>query len=118
VKLLLVDDDELNRMVLEEMILILFDERIKIEVYETPERVLSLDVNSYDLILSDITMPKIDGYELYTKLRQKGYEKPIIAVTALAITGDKEKILMHGFSDYLSKPIDIQKLQNILQKYI
>jgi CheY-like chemotaxis protein len=49
---------------------------------------------------------------------QRNYKKPIIAVTALAVSGDKEKMLMHGFDDYISKPIDMNELERTLQKYI
>jgi len=92
---------------------------IEIEVYESANDVLGLDISSYDLILSDIDMPEINGFELHNKLREEyNFQKPIIAVTALAVTGDKEKMLMHGFNDYISKPIDMNVLETTLQKYI
>ena len=117
-KILFVDDNELNRMVLQDMVEMLFEELI-IETYESAKEVLALDVQEYDLILSDIDMPEISGLELFTILREeKKYEKPIIAVTALAVNGDKEKMLMHGFDNYISKPIDMMILEEILKKYI
>ncbi len=117
-KVLFVDDNELNRMVMEDMLEILFDE-FSIETYESATEVLQLDIQSYDLILSDIDMPKINGFELYNLLRDEhNYTKPIIAVTALAVTGDKEKMLMHGFDDYISKPIDMDILEQTIKKYI
>ena len=116
-KALFVDDNELNRIVMEDMLEILFEDLI-LETYETAQEVLELNLEEYDFILSDIDMPKISGYELYTKLRYElHYTKPIIAVTALAVSGDKEKMLMHGFDDYMSKPIDINKLETLIQKY-
>lgn len=116
-KALFVDDNELNRIVMEDMLEILFEDLI-VETYETAQEVLELNLEEYDFILSDIDMPKISGYELYTKLRDElHYTKPIIAVTALAVSGDKEKMLMHGFDDYMSKPIDINKLETLIQKY-
>ncbi len=103
---------------MQDMLEILF-ENFTIQTYESAEEVLALDITSYDLILSDIDMPHINGFELYTLLRQeKNYTKPIIAVTALAIRGDKEKMLMHGFDDYISKPIDIDILESTIKKYI
>jgi len=117
-KILFVDDNELNRIVMQDMLEILFEE-LEVEVYESADEVLALDVNNYDLILSDIDMPRISGLELYTMLRDEhNYQKPIIAVTALAVTGDKEKMLMHGFNDYISKPIDIDILESTIKKYI
>ena len=117
-KILFVDDNELNRIVLEEMLSILFPE-ISVEVYESADEVLKLDLDEYDMILSDISMPKIDGLALYNILRNEyNYTKPIIAVTALAVSGDKERMLMHGFSDFISKPIDINELQSIIEKYL
>lgn len=79
--------------------------------------------NDYSVILTDINMPVMDGIELYKQLRL--YEKendikkiPIIAITANAIKGDKEKLLNIGMNDYLSKPIDKNLLINIFEKYL
>jgi CheY-like chemotaxis protein len=116
-KLLFVDDNELNREVLAEMLKILFDD-IVVDTYEQASDVLALDIDRYDLILSDINMPEINGFELFTKLKEKQYKKPIIAVTALAVAGDRERILLYGFNDYISKPISIDELENVIKKYI
>lgn len=117
-KILFVDDNELNRMVLEEMMNIIFPE-INVEVYESADEVLKLELESYDMILSDINMPKIDGMILHDMLRNEHhYTKPIIAVTALAVSGDKEKMLMHGFNDFVSKPIDMDELERVIEKYL
>ena len=117
-KILFVDDNELNRIVMQDMLEILFD-NWEIEIYESADEVLALDIQSYDMILSDIDMPRISGFELYTLLRDKhNYTKPIIAVTALAVTGDKEKMLMHGFNAYISKPIDMNELEETIKNYI
>ena len=59
-----------------------------------------------DLILCDINLPKLDGHGVLKKLRaQSGFSAPVIAVTALAMTGDRDKILSSGFDGYISKPI-------------
>jgi len=117
-KILFVDDNELNRMVMEDMLEIVLED-VSIEVYESAKEVLALDVNSYDIILSDIDMPEIDGFMLYDALRNEhNYQKTIIAVTALAVGGDKERMLMHGFNDYISKPIDMDELERTIKKYI
>jgi len=117
-KILFVDDNELNRMVMEDMLEILI-EGATVEVYESAKEVLERDVNSYDLILSDIDMPEMDGFTLHDELRNKfNFKKPIIAVTALAVSGDREKMLMHGFDDYLSKPVDINDLEAMVKKHL
>ncbi|MDF1875384.1 response regulator [Sulfurimonas sp. SAG-AH-194-I05] len=116
-KVLFVDDNELNRIVMQDMLEILFED-FTVEIYESAQEVLDLNTDEYDLILSDIDMPHISGFDLYTMLREdKKYTKPIIAVTALAVSGDKERMLMHGFNDYISKPVDIDILEKTIQKY-
>jgi PAS domain S-box-containing protein len=61
---------------------------------------------SHDLVLMDIQMPFVDGYEATLRLRQSGYKKPVIALTANAMRGDKERSMQAGFTDHLSKPIN------------
>ena len=74
---------------------------------------------SYDLILMDDMMPKQSGVETFHKLQEiEGFNTPVIALTANAISGMKEKYLSEGFSDYLSKPIDKTELNKVLNKFL
>jgi CheY-like chemotaxis protein len=78
-----------------------------------------LKENSFDLILSDVNMPVMDGYGLIEKIKNDlQLTTPTVVVTAFAIQGDKEKLLLAGFSDYISKPIDISELEKVLNKYL
>jgi CheY-like chemotaxis protein len=73
-----------------------------------------------DSILMDIQMPVMDGLEAIQKIRQipKLANIPIIALTALAMTGDREKCLEAGANDYLGKPIKLKQLTTIIQQIL
>ncbi len=76
---------------------------------------------SYDLILMDCEMPKIDGFEATRQIRgrESGDGRvPIIAMTANAMTGDRQRCLEAGMDDYLSKPYRLKDLQVTLEKWI
>ncbi len=118
-KILLVEDEEFNLMVLEEMIKIFYPD---IEIVTALNGKLGFEKvsqESFDLILSDVNMPVMDGYELIQKIRSElGVQTPVIAATAFAIQGDKEKLLLAGFDNYVSKPIDINELEQVLKQYL
>jgi CheY-like chemotaxis protein len=119
-RILVVEDDEFNQIVLVDMLNILYSD-IDIEVASNGEEALAilLDHNEFDLILTDINMPRVDGRELFDMIRSDlSVFMPIIAITAYAIKGDRENLLNFGFDDYISKPIDINNLKTVLDKYI
>jgi PAS domain S-box-containing protein len=74
--------------------------------------------NVYDIIFMDHMMPKMDGIETTKLIREHGYEHPIIALTANAVSGRRGMFLSNGFDDFISKPIDIRQLNDILKKFI
>lgn len=69
-----------------------------------------------DLILLDMQMPNLDGYETARQLRQLGFTSPIIALTADAMQGDMHRCIECGCNDYLSKPIDAERLLQLVEK--
>ena len=75
---------------------------------------------NYDLILTDMLMPDLDGYELARRVKadQRLKAIPLVAVTALAMAGDRDKILAAGFDGYISKPIDPQKFSAQIQPFL
>ena len=74
--------------------------------------------NVYDIIFMDRMMPDIDGLETMLRIRDLGYNHPIVALTANAIKGEHEKLVSLGFDDFVSKPIDMRYLNGVLEKFI
>jgi len=73
---------------------------------------------SFDIIFMDHMMPRMDGIEASKIIRSLGYANPIVALTANALAGQAEFFVKNGFDDYISKPIDIRQLNNVLNKLI
>ncbi|MEQ1878431.1 MAG: response regulator, partial [Bdellovibrionia bacterium] len=70
----------------------------------------------FDAVLMDIQMPNVNGYEATFQLRKQGYQQPIIALTAHAMSEERERALESGFTDYLTKPIEKAKLLATLRE--
>jgi CheY-like chemotaxis protein/two-component sensor histidine kinase len=118
-KVLIVDDDIRNIFAMTSML-----ERYKMDVHsaETGQAALELLKNEpdTDLVLMDIMLPEMDGYETIRAVRQMyGFEQlPIIALTAKAMKGDREKCIDAGASDYISKPVDTERLLTLLRNWL
>ena len=74
--------------------------------------------NTYDIIFMDHMMPEMDGIETTKKLREQGYKGVIVALTANAIVGNEEMFLSSGFDGFISKPIDVRRLNSVLNKFV
>jgi len=85
------------------------------------EAVDALLGNSYDLVLMDCQMPEMDGFQATRKIREnegEGRHVPILAMTANAMQGDRERCLESGMDDYLPKPVTIDNLKNALRRWL
>lgn len=115
-KVLIAEDYEINRVLIAELL-----GRLNIE-YEFAingkNAIEKVKENSYDLILMDINMPIMNGIDA-TKIliNEMNIKTPIVALTANALDGDKERFLALGMADYLSKPIEIKALERVLLRY-
>ncbi len=104
VKILLVDDSPDNRILVSRVLKLAGAQVISAQ--NGDEGVKAAMADSYDIILMDLQMPVKDGYEATAELRKLAYKKPIIALTAHVMKGDREKCLRSGFNDHVGKPID------------
>ncbi|WP_297332288.1 response regulator [Flavobacterium sp.] len=116
---LVVDDDVRNIYSLTKAL-----ETLKMNVItaiDGKEALKALDENpEVDVVLLDMMMPNMDGYETATRIRQDRRFKnlPVIAVTAKAMTGDREKCINAGASDYITKPVDVDQLLSLLRVWL
>jgi len=122
---LVAEDNEMNRYVIEKL---LEGMKYKVEIVENGYEALKAFQNkSYDIVFMDIQMPIMDGIETTKKIREMENGKshiPIIAVTAFAIKGDKEKFIENGMDGYISKPIslfemkaEIRRVEDLIKKH-
>lgn len=113
---LIVDDGQANRRLIR---LIIERAGCSVEVAENGqigyEKALA---GQFDVVLMDMQMPVLDGYKATKKLREAGYTKTIVALTANAMTGDKEKCTAAGCNGFLAKPVDMDELLETIGGYL
>lgn len=117
-KVLVVDDNKLNIKVATRLL-----SPYNVEVVSAESGMDSIEIlkkdKKIDLVLMDDMMPKMSGTETLKEIKKNSiYDGPIIALTANALTGMREKYIEHGFTDYLSKPIEKSELNRILKTYL
>ncbi len=118
IKVLLVDDDERNIFALSAY---LKAKKIKVETaYDGKECIEKLQQLTVDVVLLDMMMPVMDGFETLAVLRKDEHLKnnKVIALTALAMKGDMERCMEAGADDYCTKPVDIDVLLNKINDLI
>ena len=115
-KILLVEDNQINQEIITGM---LEDSGIEIDIANNGQEAIErYESGKYEMILTDIHMPIMDGYAFATKVRETDRDTPIIALTANVMQEDILKIESVGMDDYIGKPVDIGRLYEILVKYI
>lgn len=111
-----VEDNAINLALVERVTRMLQHEVVNYE--EGEEALVALSNQTFDLILMDIELAgALSGLEVVTQLRQAGMTTPIVALTAYAMAGDRERILKVGCNEYLPKPIPIAQFIELLKRY-
>jgi len=115
-RVLLVDDNDINQEIVTGL---LEHSKIKLDIASNGKEAIDMfEVDKYALILMDIQMPIMDGYEATKIIRQKDKHIPIIALTANAMKEDIQKSKLYGMNSHINKPINVDKLYGTLLKYI
>ncbi len=117
-RVLVAEDNELNQKIVSALL-----KKINIHAdvaFNGVEVLELLKEKKYDIILMDIEMPEMDGIEATVRIKSNANYKSIfvVALTAHALTGERERILNHGFDDYLTKPIHLKDLRDLFSKWV
>ena len=116
VKILVAEDNKMNQMVLS---MLLEDSKLELDFALDGEvAVAKCKENRYDLILMDIQMPNLNGYEATQAIRQIDTDIPIIGLSANAMKEDVQKAIGFGMNGYLAKPIDLNEMYKVLSKFL
>ncbi|AUI86033.1 hybrid sensor histidine kinase/response regulator [Vibrio azureus] len=114
--ILVVDDIRMNQVIVMQM---LKKFGIKPKLSDNGQEAIALaESEPYDLIFMDCRMPEMDGYEATTFLRERGYRKPIIALTAGTTLSERDKCIQSGMDDILTKPFTSEEIECIIIKWL
>ncbi|MDD2961851.1 MAG: response regulator [Muribaculaceae bacterium] len=111
IKVLVAEDDPSNYKLCEVLLKPSYD---IIHAWDGKEAIEKFKSENPDIILMDLNMPEVNGYEATEQIRKLSWTVPIIALTAYTLANDEHKVLQSGFDAYLTKPIDISKLKETL----
>ena len=115
-KILVAEDGEDNQILLSHLLKHLGADAV---IVDNGQKALDRALEEeFDLLFLDMQMPILDGYKVASKLRDENYKTPIVALTANAMDGTKEKCIDAGCDDYLSKPFSRRDFQLLLDKWI
>lgn len=115
-KILIVEDNTSNYRLLEA---ILKSKKIEFDwVTDGLQAIQAIQNNKYDLIIMDIQLPELDGFEVTQKVREFDKDVPIIAITAFAMFTSKSKCMEYGCNDFIIKPFRSSALLPLLNKYL
>ena len=115
-RVLICEDVAINAMIVKAML-----ESVKIDADIAEDGLAGLQKahqNNYDMILMDMKMPRLDGLKTTQELRRMGYRKPIIALSANTFQEDLENCQKAGMNDFLEKPVTLEKLIEMMEKYV
>lgn len=113
--LLVAEDNESNYFLISSM---LEDDYNLLHAWNGREAVEIYEEKRPDLILMDINMPLMDGYEATRRIRQVSETVPVIAVTAYAFASDRTRIMENGFNSYVSKPVNAERLESEIKRLL
>lgn len=116
IKILIAEDDQISKLFINKAVQPFGKEIINVDNGSDAVEACH-NTKDIDLVLMDIKMPIMDGYEASQKIRQFNKEVVIIAQTAYGLNGDREKSLDAGFNDYIRKPVNKTELESLIQKY-
>ncbi|MGJ8693337.1 MAG: response regulator [Thalassotalea sp.] len=122
-KILLVEDNRINQLVAKKILLELGIEVTIADNGQAAIDILKSSQTAFELIFMDCQMPILDGYQATEQIRaglasEQNSSLPIIAMTANAMKGDREKCLLHGMDDYISKPINIETIRDKILQWL
>jgi CheY-like chemotaxis protein len=117
-KILVVEDSESNYVYFEAVLKYNGYDYLLAKNGQEAIDIFKANSNDIGLIFMDLKMPVKNGYESFDEIKQIDSEVPVIAQTAHAMSGDKDKCLAYGFVDYIAKPFDPNQLTDIIEKHM